>query len=271
MGNCGSSEISASSYADIRERVADLCKEKDCGPILIRLAWHDAGTYCHKSDTGGPRGCMRHAGEGEATYGCNAGLHIAIKLLSDIKKDFPNVSHADFWALASCAAVEAMGGPHIPFRSGRVDAPEGKSVEDGRLPDGDKKADHIRDVFNRIGFNDQEIVALSGAHTVGKCHKDRSGFEGAWTAEPLKFDNSYFIDLLDKKWKKEKASTGNPQYGDGKGHMMLITDIALTKDKSMNKWVEKYAADENLFFEDFKDAYVKLLESGVKNLSTETY
>ena len=33
----------------------------------------------------------------------------------------------------------------------------------------------------RMGFNDQEIVALSGAHTLGRCHADRSGFVGPWT------------------------------------------------------------------------------------------
>lgn len=32
-----------------------------------------------------------------------------------------------------------------------------------------------------MGFNDQEIVALSGAHTLGRCHADRSGFVGPWT------------------------------------------------------------------------------------------
>ena len=35
-------------------------------------------------------------------------------------------------------------------------------------------------------------MALSGAHTVGSCHLDRSGFDGPWTEEPLKFDNTYF-------------------------------------------------------------------------------
>lgn len=38
----------------------------------------------------------------------------------------------------------------------------------------------------RMGFNDQEIVALCGAHTLGRCHSDRSGFLGPWTnGEPL--------------------------------------------------------------------------------------
>ena len=48
----------------------------------------------------------------------------------------------------------------------------------GRLPDGALGADHIRDIFGRMGFSDQEIVALSGAHALGRCHPDRSGFDG---------------------------------------------------------------------------------------------
>ncbi len=40
---------------------------------------------------------------------------------------------------------------------------------------------HIRDIFYRMGFNDREIVALIGAHTLGACHADRSGYVGPWT------------------------------------------------------------------------------------------
>ena len=57
---------------------------------------------------------------------------------------------------------------------------------DGRLPDGAKDTktetiQHLRDIFYRMGFDDQAIVALSGAHAVGRCHTDRSGFWGPWT------------------------------------------------------------------------------------------
>lgn len=40
---------------------------------------------------------------------------------------------------------------------------------------------HVRDIFYRMGFNDQEIVALLGAHTLGRCYTDRSGYEGPWS------------------------------------------------------------------------------------------
>jgi len=207
---------------------------------------------------------------GEFSHAANAGLHIAQDLLQPIKQKYPDVSNSDFWALAAIVAIEEMGGPKISFRPGRVDAKAvTDSVPEGRLPDGDKGADHLREVFYRQGFNDQEIVALSGAHTVGRCHPDRSGFEGPWTREPLKFDNTYFVDLLHKKWTLTKSSAGLPQYSDGEGHMMLISDMALVEDPTFKVYTEKYAHSQNLFFEDFKKVFQKLQENGVKNLGSQ--
>jgi len=57
------------------------------------------------------------------------------------------------------------------------------SPPDGRLPDADKgcmkdTVQHLRDIFYRMGFDDREIVALSGAHALGRCHTDASGYWG---------------------------------------------------------------------------------------------
>jgi hypothetical protein len=46
----------------------------------------------------------------------------------------------------------------------------------------------------------QEIVALSGAHTLGRCHTDRSGFEGPWTNAPTTFSNLYYQELKNNTW-----------------------------------------------------------------------
>jgi cytochrome c peroxidase len=76
-------------------------------------------------------------------------------------------------------AIQTMGGPTIPWSSGRVDAVDASAVTpDGRLPNADSgppgadpsDAAHLRTIFNRMGFDDQEIVALSGAHALGRCH-----------------------------------------------------------------------------------------------------
>jgi catalase (peroxidase I) len=95
------------------------------------------------------------------------------------------------FSLAGCVAVEHMGGPHIEWTGGRRD--KGNEVDcppQGRLPDAALGKDHVLDVFvSRMGFTVQETVALIGAHTVGRCHADRSGFDGPWTYNPTRFSN----------------------------------------------------------------------------------
>ena len=161
-------------------------------PILLRLSWHDAGTYDKSDDSGGSRGAQRFV-TGESQHGANAGLHIARGMVQMFKESYPAVGLADLWALMAVLAIEEAGGPRIAFRAGRSDIKSAKEcVEEGRLPAGDKGASHVRKVFNRMGVTDQEIVALSGGHTLGKCHADRSGFDGPWTDKPLTFDNGYY-------------------------------------------------------------------------------
>lgn len=246
--------------------VADLEKlisAKNCGPIMIRLSWHDAGVF--NGADGCPNAAMRLAGSGEHSLGANAGLpEVALALLGPITEKYvPRlISHADLWALAANVSIKAMGGPEIPTRFGRLDAhhaSDGVSSADGRLPDGDKDANHIRGIFGPKGFEDRDMVALSGAHTVGMCHGDRSGFEGPWTDDKLLFDNSYFKDLLQKPWTKETNRHGKPQYRSGET-MMLTTDMALVEDPAFKQHVERYAADQKSWFDDFAKAWVRLQE-----------
>lgn len=93
-----------------------------------------------------------------------------------------------------------MSGPAVLWRPGRADRDASWCTPDGRLPDGTKGQDHLRAIFGRMGFNDQEIVALSGAHALGRCHADRSGFDGPWTFSPITMTNDYYKLLLDEKW-----------------------------------------------------------------------
>ena len=44
------------------------------------------------------------------------------------------------------------------------------------------------------------VVALVGAHTLGRCHTDRSGYSGPWTNAPTTFSNLYFQELANNKW-----------------------------------------------------------------------
>lgn len=121
--------------------------------------------------------------------------------------------------------MQELGGPKVPWRPGRSDREEQHCAPDGRLPDGDKSHGHLRDIFYRMGFNDQEIVALSGAHALGRCHSDRSGFEGPWQHSPTSFNNEYFNLLLSEPWEFKKWD-GPKQYVDKatKGLMMVSVE-----------------------------------------------
>jgi catalase (peroxidase I) len=253
--------------AAVRQALTELIKEKNCGPILIRLAWHDSGTYCSKTKTGGAHACMKYA-EGESKFAANAGLDVARDLLQPVKESAAqDMSYADLWALAAVVATKEMGGPDIKFRMGRTDAENQEaSVEEGRHPDALQKEDHLREVFGRMGLTDRDIVALSGAHTVGKCHADRSGFDGAWTSEPLKFDNSYFKDLLEKEWEETESPKGLKEFVDkSTGNIMLVSDKCLIEDEAFKAIVEEYAKDQDVFFKDYAAAFQKLIELGYED------
>nr|GMD44108.1 putative L-ascorbate peroxidase 6 [Ipomoea batatas]GMD48729.1 putative L-ascorbate peroxidase 6 [Ipomoea batatas] len=89
----------------------------------------------------------------------------------------------------------------------------------------------------------QELVALSGAHTIG----------GKGFGNPTVFDNSYFKILIEKPWLSS----------DGMSSMIgLPSDRALVEDDECVRWITKYANDQSLFFDDFKNVYLKLVNTG---------
>lgn len=234
-------------------------KQRDDGTSLIgtfiRLSWHCSGTYSEVDKTGGSNGGLIRFNP-EKSWGANAGLQVATEALEPIKKLHPAISYADLYTLSGVVAVEMAGGPEIPYQLGRVDFEDGeKSPEDGRLPDADKgsmekTASHMRDVFGRMGFTDKEMVCLIGAHTVGRCHTDRSGYWGPWKRAENEFNNLFFQFLLDMEWTEKKTHEGKKwegplQYEDpSREIMMLPSCIAMTKDKKMLEYVKMYAADQ---------------------------
>lgn len=116
---------------------------------------------------------------------------------------------------------------------------------EGKLPEESLDAPGLKQCFQRKGLSTQELVALSGAHTLGS-----KGF-----GNPTVFDNSYFKILLEKPWMSVA----------GMSTMIgLPSDHALMEDDECLRWIRMYADDQNNFFEDFKSAYIKLVNSGAQ-------
>ncbi|KAG2579942.1 hypothetical protein PVAP13_6NG303600 [Panicum virgatum] len=188
-----------------------LTKAKAAG--VLRLVFHDAGTFDVSDKSGGMNGSIIY----EVDRPENTGLNRSIKILGKAKSgidDIQKVSWADLIAVAGAEAVALCGGPEIPVRLGRLDS------------------------------RPQEMVVLSGAHTIG----------GKGFGSPIVFDNTYFKVLLEKK--PQTSSSGM------EAMVGLRTDWALTEDDECLRWIRIYAEDQARFFDDFRDTYIKLVDSG---------
>jgi catalase (peroxidase I) len=89
------------------------------GPVLVRLAWHASGTYDKQSKTGGSDGATMRF-KPESNDGANAGLEHARAFLEPIKKKHSWITYADLWTLAGVTAIQAMGGPRVPWKPGTL-------------------------------------------------------------------------------------------------------------------------------------------------------
>ncbi|KAL7588016.1 hypothetical protein Lser_V15G38516 [Lactuca serriola] len=148
-----------------RRDLRALIFNKTCAPIMLRLAFHDAGTYCKHTRTGGPNGSIRKPEEFEQS--CNKGLKVAIDFCEEIKSKHPKISYADIFKHAGVVAVEITDGPTIDFIPRRKDSIEW--TEEGRLPNLEKGPIHLMDTFKRMGLCIMDFVALSGAHVMVIC------------------------------------------------------------------------------------------------------
>jgi catalase-peroxidase len=178
------------------------------GPLLIRMAWHSAGTYrISDGRGGGGRGTQRFAPLN--SWPDNASLDKARRLLWPVKQKYGRrISWADLMIFAGNCALESMGFKTFGFGGGREDVwepedinwgSEGTWLGDERYsgdrelanpfgavqmgliyvnpqgpngnPDPLAAARDIRETFRRMAMNDEETVALiAGGHTFGKTH-----------------------------------------------------------------------------------------------------
>ncbi|MBX2838241.1 MAG: catalase/peroxidase HPI [Gammaproteobacteria bacterium] len=324
------------------------------GGLMIRLAWHSAGSYRMGDGRGG-------AGSGNIRFAPlnswpdNASLDKARRLLWPVKKKYGNaLSWADLIILAGNMAYESMGLKTFGFGFGREDiwgpetdvnwgfedewlADSANRYEDLDEPstmynplasvhmgliyvnpegvngvsDPARTAKHVRETFARMAMNDEETAALTcGGHTVGKAHGGgahdsigaepeatgveaqglgwanpgheakatnafTSGIEGAWTANPTKWDMGYFDYLFNYEWEQTKSPAGANQWRpvdmpedkkpvdatDPAIHhdpMMTDADMAMKVDPIYNEICQKFMADPDYFADTFARAWFKL-------------
>ncbi|MGW7522349.1 catalase/peroxidase HPI [Streptomyces sp. NPDC054783] len=231
------------------------------GPLIIRMAWHSAGTYRISDGRGG-------AGAGQQRFAPlnswpdNANLDKARRLLWPVKKKYgQKISWADLMILAGNVALESMGFTTFGFGGGREDVweaeedvywgPETSWLDDRRYtgdrelenplgavqmgliyvnpegpngtPDPLAAARDIRETFLRMAMNDEETVALiAGGHTFGKTH-------GAGPADAVGADP-------EAAGFEEQGLGWRSTYGTGKGADAITSGLEVTWTATPTQW-----------------------------------
>jgi len=235
------------------------------GPLMIRMAWHSAGTYRTGDGRGGAgSGTQRFAPLN--SWPDNANLDKARRLLWPIKQKYGNkISWADLMILAGNCALESMGFKTFGFAGGREDVwepeediywgSEGKWLEDKRYsgerelenplaavqmgliyvnpegpngnPDPLAAARDIRETFARMAMNDEETVALiAGGHTFGKTH----GAGDAALVGPEPEGASI----------EEQGLGWTSKYGSGKGGDTITSGLEVTWTSTPTRWSNNF-------------------------------
>jgi catalase-peroxidase len=241
------------------------------GPLMIRMAWHSAGTYRIRDGRGG-------AGAGQQRFAPlnswpdNGNLDKARRLLWPVKQKYgQKLSWADLMVLTGTVALESMGAKTFGFAGGREDVwepdedvywgPETTWLGDERYtgdrdleeplgavqmgliyvnpegpnghPDPLAAARDIRETFRRMAMNDEETVALiAGGHTFGKTH-------GA--ADP----DEHVGPEPEGAALEEQGLGWRNSFGTGKGADAITSGLEVTWTASPTKWSTSFF--DNLF------------------------
>jgi catalase-peroxidase len=231
------------------------------GPLMVRMAWHSAGTYRISDGRGG-------AGAGQQRFAPlnswpdNVSLDKARRLLWPVKKKYgQKISWADLIVLTGNVALESMGLQTFGYGGGRVDTwepeedvywgPETTWLDDERYsgdrelaepfgavqmgliyvnpqgpngnPDPLAAARDIRETFRRMAMNDEETVALiAGGHTFGKTHG--AGPESEVGPDP----EGAPMEQMGLGWKSS--------FGSGKGRDAITSGIEVTWTPTPTLW-----------------------------------
>ncbi|MEV1049072.1 catalase/peroxidase HPI [Streptomyces sp. NPDC049916] len=245
------------------------------GPLMIRMAWHSAGTYRISDGRGG-------AGAGQQRFAPlnswpdNGNLDKARRLLWPVKRKYGQaLSWADLLILTGNVALESMGLKTFGFAGGREDVweseedvywgPETTWLDDERYtgdrelesplgavqmgliyvnpegpngnPDPIAAARDIRETFRRMAMNDEETVALiAGGHTFGKTH-------GAGPAESVGADpEGAPLEEQGLGWRNS--------YKSGKGGDAITSGLEVTWTSTPTQWGNEFF--HNLFAYDYE-------------------
>ncbi|XP_031098092.1 peroxidase 40 [Ipomoea triloba] len=216
---------------------------------------------------------------GEKTAGPNLNSLRGFEVIDSIKADIEfvcpgTVSCADILAIAARDSVLLSGGPTWEVEMGRKDGiSASKTAANNNIPGPNSDVPTLVSKFQNLGLTLQDMVTLSGAHTVGKarCFTFNSRLNGgngntpdinveflqslqqlcsvsdvnATLADldattPANFDNQYYLNLLA-----------------GKG-LLTSDQVLATGDDQTRGIVESYIDDPTLFFESFKRSMMKM-------------
>ncbi|PAN04925.1 hypothetical protein PAHAL_1G102100 [Panicum hallii] len=234
------------------------------GASLLRLFFHDCFVQgCDASvllDVDVTKGILLSEKDAGPNANSLRGFEVVDAIKSQVEAACPGVvSCADILALATREAVVALNGTTWPLLLGRRDSrTANQSQANSDLPSPGSNLDTLIAAFARKGFTATELVALSGAHTVGLAHcvnVDQSQMQrcrvptadGLMAAlddqTPERFDSAYY-DKLGKRG-------------------LLRSDRVLTSRPDLDAQVRSYSASEAAFFADFASAMKKMSEVGV--------
>ncbi|KAL6655276.1 hypothetical protein ACP70R_006102 [Stipagrostis hirtigluma subsp. patula] len=252
-------------------------------PATLRLFFHDCfveGCDASVMIASGGSDAEKDAPDNLSLAG--DGFDTVVRAKAEVEKQCPGVvSCADILAIAARDVVSLSSGPHWTVELGRLDGLVSNAGDvAGRLPGPDMRVKDLAAMFAKNNLTTLDMVALSGAHTVGFAHCTRfagrlyrrgggaaAAYDPAYARQlmaacppdvdpniavnmdpvtPTAFDNAYYANLA--------------------GGMGLFTsDQALYDHVATQPAVRGFAKNQTRFFEAFKDAMVKLGRVGVKS------
>ncbi|URE21299.1 Peroxidase [Musa troglodytarum] len=217
-------------------------KDPIMGAAMLRLFFHDcfvnvreATATISSSEKGSP-----------ANFNSLRGFEVIDDIKAQVEAACPaTVSCADILALAARHSVSVLRGPRWQVPLGRRDARTAASPAEAiaNLPPADMEVPGLIGIFASKGLDAKDMVALSGAHTIGQTRCPPFGDDNKWTPldlqTPTRFDNKYYRNLLG-------------------GRGILHSDQALYGGGQVDGLVKSYSANNSAFFADFALAMTKM-------------